>query len=375
VVATAVETSGMKSVTGRNHMPQLDGLRAFAFLMVASSHWIPDIYQFGIPLGTGVQLFFVLSGFLITGILLRNRPEESGEPTGTVLRAFYVRRSLRIFPLYYLVLTVCLLLNVSPIRETWPWHAAYLSNFYFAFHPHGTQIAEPYLHLWSLSVEEQFYLLWPLIALTTPRRRLHVVIWSGIVGALLFRIGAGLYWGNPATTRYLTPSNFDALGIGALLAYANHYRGLQGLRRAKVICAVIGMVGLAVSVPASAWAGSQLMHWIGHTFLIIFYGAVVAQAAEGFRGAAGSLLAAKPAMYLGKISYGLYVYHYFAPLAWAALLASLQVDSAKWQTWPYNVLPYFALTLIAAMISWHGYETWFLRLKHRFDYRHRVPLA
>jgi peptidoglycan/LPS O-acetylase OafA/YrhL len=365
----------MKSVAGRNHMPQLDGLRAFAFLMVALSHWIPEVYQFGIPLGTGVQLFFVLSGFLITGILLRNRPEESGEQTGTVLRAFYVRRSLRIFPLYYLVLTVCLLLNVGPIRETWPWHAAYLSNFYFAFHPHGTEITEPYLHLWSLSVEEQFYLLWPLIALTTPRRRLHAIIWSGIVGALLFRIAAGLYWGNPATTRYLTPSNFDALGIGALIAYAYHYRGLQGLRRIKVLCAVVGMVGLAVAVPSSAWAGSQLMHWIGHTFLIIFYGAVVAQAAEGFRGAAGSLLGAGPIMYLGKISYGLYVYHYFAPLAWSKLLASLSIDSAKWQAWPYNMLPYFALTLVAAMISWHGFETWFLRLKHRFDYRRQAAVA
>lgn len=356
-------------------MPQLDGLRAFAFVMVALSHWIPEIYQFGIPLGTGVQLFFVLSGFLITGILLRNRPEESGERTGTVLRAFYVRRSLRIFPLYYLVLMVCLAFSVGPIRETWLWHGAYLSNFYFAFHPHGTEIAEPYLHFWSLSVEEQFYLLWPLIALTTPRRRLHAVIWSAIAGALLFRIGAGLHWGNPATTRYLTPSNLDALGIGALIAYAHHYRGLQGLRRAKVLCAVIGMAGLAVAVPSSAWAGSQLMHWIGHTFLIIFYGAVVAQAAEGFRGLAGRALEFPPTMYLGKISYGLYVYHYFAPLAWLALLSKLGVESQVWQTWPHSLLPYFVLTLVAAVISWHGFETWFLRLKNRYDYRRPAALA
>src|SRR5688572_12800478 len=105
----------MNPVSVRTHMPQLDGVRAFAFLMVALSHWIPDIYQFDIPLGTGVQLFFVLSGFLITGILLRNRPDETGESLGGVLRAFYARRFLRIFPLYYLVLVVCVVFSVGPI--------------------------------------------------------------------------------------------------------------------------------------------------------------------------------------------------------------------------------------------------------------------
>jgi peptidoglycan/LPS O-acetylase OafA/YrhL len=356
----------MNPVSERNHMPHLDGLRAGAFLMVALSHWIPDAYQFNIPLGTGVQLFFVLSGFLITGILLRNRPEESGERTGSVLKAFYVRRCLRIFPLYYLVLLVCMVFSVGPIRETWPWHGAYLSNFYFSFRG---DTSDPYLHFWSLSVEEQFYLLWPLIALTTPRRKLYILIVGSIIGSLLFRIGAGWYWNSQSAARYLTPSCLDALGIGALIACAQHDRGLEGLRRAKLLSAAVGMAGLVLCVPFSAWAGSQLMHWIGHTFLIIFYGAVVAQAAEGFSGVPGRILGAGPVMYLGKISYGLYVYHHFAPMALAALLAAAGMDASFGLNWIWSLAACLALTLITAMVSWHGFELPFLRLKSKFDYR------
>lgn len=350
-------------------MPHLDGVRACAFLMVASSNWIPGKYLFDIPLGTGVQLFFVLSGFLITGILLRNRPEASGAKTAHVLKAFYLRRILRIFPLYYLVVLVCMAFSVGPIRETWWWHLAYLSNFYYSFHAYGDALVEPFHHFWSLSVEEQFYLLWPLIVLTAPRRRLCVIICASIVGALFFRIGIGLYYGNPQATRYLTPSCMDALGVGSLIAYMQHYFGVEGLRRAKLFSATIGIGGLVLAVPSSAWAGSQLMHWIGHTFLIIFYGAIVAQAAEGFAGLLGRILGAGPIRYLGRISYGLYVYHLFAPLAWATLLARLGVESISWQSWPYNLVPYLVLTVVTAMISWHGYEIWFLRLKGRFDYR------
>ena len=354
-------------------MPQLDGLRALAFVMVASSHWIPDAWQFNIPLGTGVQLFFVLSGFLITGILLRNRADESGLPIGSALRAFYIRRVLRIFPLYYLVLAVCVAFSVGPIRETWPWHWSYLSNFYYASHAPVDAIRDPYLHFWSLAVEEQFYLVWPLIALTTPRRRLAWVIVGSIVVALLFRVGVGSYTGRQWAARYLTPSCLDALGVGALMAYAQHYFGSAGLRRAKHVAAGIGMGGLVLAVPSSAWAGSQLMHWAGHTFLVIFYGAIVAQAAEGLGGALGHVMAARPVMYLGKISYGLYVYHHFAPLAFATLLARAGLTGTRWESWPYTFVSYSVLTLLTATLSWHGYEMVFLRMKRWFDYRSIAP--
>src|SRR5215217_2950624 len=107
----------MKASSDAERMPQLDGLRAIAFVAVAISHWTPNFVLRSLPWGTGVQLFFVLSGFLITGILLRSRPADLGLSLSQVLRVFYARRVLRIFPLYYGVLAVCLIAAVGPIRE------------------------------------------------------------------------------------------------------------------------------------------------------------------------------------------------------------------------------------------------------------------
>jgi peptidoglycan/LPS O-acetylase OafA/YrhL len=117
---------------GPAHMVQLDGLRAFAIAAVAFSHWVPE-HQFGLPWGTGVQLFFVLSGYLITGILLDSKTDENQKQWRMLFvtwRRFYIRRCLRIFPLFYLVLVFALLINLKPIRDTWPWHVSYLSNIY-----------------------------------------------------------------------------------------------------------------------------------------------------------------------------------------------------------------------------------------------------
>src|SRR5262245_45608829 len=140
------------------HMPQLDSLRALAFFGVAVSHWLMAEFPLATLGGTGVQLFFVLSGFLITGILLDyRRAQESNTrlSAGSVLRTFYARRFLRIFPLFYGVIAVAVVLNTGPIRELWPWHALYASNFlYAANHPTA---GDPFTHFWSLAVEEQFY--------------------------------------------------------------------------------------------------------------------------------------------------------------------------------------------------------------------------
>ena len=137
-------------------MPELDGLRAFAFAAVAVHHWRPRHFDF--PLVSGVHLFFVLSGFLITGILLdaRTRNETSASqgvlPT---LRAFYVRRFLRIFPLYYAALAIATWFDVAGLRQSWPWHASYLSNYQIFLKNDWIGLVG---HFWTLAVEEQFYL-------------------------------------------------------------------------------------------------------------------------------------------------------------------------------------------------------------------------
>ena len=111
------------------YMPQLDALRAIAVISVAFSHWVPKPFQAGLPFGSsGVQLFFVLSGFLITGILLRCRAYENPMKS---LKGFYGRRFVRIFPLFYVTLLIVAILNLESIRDSIWWHVAYLSNFLF----------------------------------------------------------------------------------------------------------------------------------------------------------------------------------------------------------------------------------------------------
>ena len=349
-------------------MPQLDALRAFAVIAVAVSHWTPVFLVGIVPWGTGVQLFFVLSGFLITGILLRSRPSDLGISLWSALRIFYARRILRIFPIYYAVLAFSLLFAVGSIRETWPWHVAYLSNFYYATHVHGTAIADPYLHFWSLAVEEQFYLFWPLIALVLSRRALAIALYSFVAISIVFRVTIDSWVPSLVSVRYLTPSCLDALAIGALIAHARHYAGSSAVRRIAWIFAAVGVLGLVVTtklLPRVITADSA--HRIGHTFLVIFYGAIVAKASEGFGGVLGRLLSLKPLLYLGKISYGIYVYHYFAAAA-IAWIATRTGWEALQQRLSLTLVAYAVFTVVLAVVSWHFFELPINRLKNRFEY-------
>jgi peptidoglycan/LPS O-acetylase OafA/YrhL len=139
---------------------ELDGLRALAIFGVMYTHFVND----DSALGTlGVYLFFVLSGYLISGILLRCRDLIEGSratPSGT-LRTFYVRRILRIFPVYYLYLFGLLIVGSTEIHEQFWWHATFNSNLLFSFFPFTSLTP----HLWTLSVEEQFYFFWPAVIL------------------------------------------------------------------------------------------------------------------------------------------------------------------------------------------------------------------
>jgi peptidoglycan/LPS O-acetylase OafA/YrhL len=358
----------MKATTSAAHMPQLDALRALAVAAVAISHWTPNFLVGIVPWGTGVQLFFVLSGFLITGILLRSRPADLGISMGTALRVFYTRRVLRIFPLYYGVLALCMMFSVGSIDSTWPWHVSYLSNIYYAWRGHGDAVSDPFLHLWSLSVEEQFYLLWPFIALILGRRSLVTFLYVSLVGSVAFRVGIANIAPEIPSIRYLTPSCVDAFSVGGLIAHAKHYAAWDGVRRIARWFAGIGCIGLFSSVIfLPRLINSADAHRIGHTFLVIIYGAVVAQAAVGFPGILGRILMLKPLLYLGKISYGIYVYHYFAAVAISALAIRLGFDAALQK--PPLVLPaYVTFTLVMAVISWHLYELPINNLKRHFEY-------
>ena len=192
---------------------QLDGLRAVAVSLVLYAHFLAahDTYWGHV----GVRLFFVLSGFLITRLLLdaRSAPEFQ---SATALKSFYIRRALRIFPPYFAMLGFVWLVNLEQSRGTLLWHALYVSNFWYAIRDEWT----PWLlcHTWSLSIEEQFYVVWPLIILLAPRRAIEQIC----VGAVVLSLAYRFCWpvtGPPSLARdLLPPASMDALASGAWLA-------------------------------------------------------------------------------------------------------------------------------------------------------------
>lgn len=326
-----------------SRFPQLDGLRALAVACVMAYHFIPGVDRVA-PLGAiGVRLFFVISGFLITRILLSSRELEIPE----ALRRFYIRRSLRIFPLFYLVLALAAAINIGPVRDTIAWHVSYLTNIYLFNRGswHGS-----ISHLWSLAVEEQFYLVWPFVMLIVPERRLPAVITAMIVAAPVSR----LLVGGPMNS-VLPLGCADALGAGALLA-------LPSTRRPVMTAGAVIGVPLMFGALAFRYAG----YWGVPLEIVLDCGVslcaawMVGKAASGFSGAVGSILTARPIAYLGTISYGLYLYHGFMPY-----VLGRYVSGVAEMAWPARALLLTMATVITAAVSWRVFEAPILRLKDR----------
>ena len=291
-------------------MHHLDGLRAIAVLGVVLCHTLdPERHPWSQHGAYGVQLFFVLSGFLITGILIdaRRDAEQVAQPMGGVLRSFYARRALRIFPVYYATLLVGALIGVEGMRADLGWNLAYLSNWHVMSDGQFGAVT----HVWSLAVEEQFYLLWPFVVLFAPRRALPWLIGFVIAAALTTRViltvATDMWSGGIAI---LTPSVLDSLGLGALLAFV--WRESRGADRIVdglgVLAIVLGLVDVAVGrwgLPRSGIAAVTEMWW---SLAFVW---LVHRVARERTGAFGRLLTLRPLAYLGTISYGVYLFHLF----------------------------------------------------------------
>jgi peptidoglycan/LPS O-acetylase OafA/YrhL len=367
------------------HLVQIDSLRTIAIFAVMYAHWMPPSLQLGLPWYSGVTLFYVISGYLITGILLNCRPSDS-EASGTLLfsiRQFYIRRFLRIFPLFYGTLFLLLVLGHTRLGNfagKWPWYVSYLCNFMFSFqgHPAENTLAP----FWSLAVEEQFYLVWPWVVVFVPRRFLGCTIASLILVAPAYRVTLAVL--APAADRELLPwACTDALGVGALLAYLQselvaRKRPLEGLGKLMFWSGLAASGALAVN---RLFGFVRLPLWVwtlDTSFLSLLYGAIVLRASSGYHGIPGKVLSCQPVVYLGKISYGLYVFHCFAwvfywyitekyPVLRKLMPAHL---SASWQL-VVRLLVYAGFTVGAAMLSWHCYEKPLNDLKAHFPYKKR----
>ena len=366
------------SAPRRGYMRQLDALRWFAVLGVMVAHnWRPEPLPWifaELDLGElGVRLFFVLSGFLITGILLRaGRPDEPLGRRLHALRQFYIRRFLRIFPVYYLVLAVCLVLAVQPAREVWPWLFTYTTNILIWQEQEFT----PNLgHFWTLAVEEQFYLLWPLVVLFAPRRRLPGVLLAVIASALAYRLYASYAYPvdvavGGSTTLTLIFGVVDCLAIGALLALCRDagagpglLRVLAGLRRWALPAGLVLYVGGALAL-VHLNPGSHIGVTLGPLGEALMFCWLIDRASRGIGGVAGRVLELRPLVYLGTISYGIYIFHKLVPLLLEDVAGGLGVG------YHHRGVVHFAaaavVTVATAALSWHAFEAPLNGLKRRF---------
>jgi peptidoglycan/LPS O-acetylase OafA/YrhL len=395
-----------------DRIPVLDGIRGIAILLVMTFHfWIIGIagsagaargivpwervYNYVAGIGwIGVDLFFVLSGFLITGILCDSRESPH------YFRVFYGRRTVRIFPLYYAALTIFFL--VGPFVTAHVYRPAladlqsgttvklfawtYLLNWYEGFKGWNA-VAHPLQHFWSLSVEEQFYLVWPFLVLKLTRRRLMGFCVGLTVVALALR--AVMYWLHFPFVAYVwTICRADSLAMGAFVALAARHPEdwkilLKWARRLALPALGAIILGRTLNPRCTVGPGDTptfFMNTFELTLAAIFFGVWIALAVVSHKESLGHrLLASRFLRFFGKYSYCLYVCHLPVIVIFAKaglnrthlvgklhseLLSILTVDGIA-----------FAVSIMIAFASWHLYEKQWLKLKNLRGLRRQQPLS
>jgi peptidoglycan/LPS O-acetylase OafA/YrhL len=347
----------------RRHFGSLDGLRCLSILAVIWHHTRPAalndvaILQHG---HLGVDLFFVVSGFLITTLLLRER-DASGDIS---LKRFYIRRTLRIFPLYFTVLLayvglVLMFDRHSPAGRAFfanlPYFATYTSNWFLTYN--NERII--FYFVWSLAAEEQFYLFWPTVEKRLGPRRAVIFVIALLLVVSVAAAGAFDRLLPPPTLAYRIVTRFPvAIGLGVLLAHVLHdprsfrWAGLLLGRRvsAPVILVVLGVALLPV-------APSE---WLIHVAMAALVGAVVIREDNLL----APVLGWRPIAHIGVVSYGMYLLHMLCCNFARRVLEHFGVSQP--------LAPFFATTVVAvaaASVSFRYYESFFLRLKDRYGAR------
>ena len=307
------------------HIKKLDSLRAIAAILVILWHWIPtdnviNTFNNG---AIGVNIFFVLSGFLITRILLTNRNEAEilNNNKLPVFKNFYARRALRIFPIYYLLVLLILLfhhyLGAKFSKAEFINSVAYTINFYFFNLKHWGDLT---VHFWSLAVEEQFYLFWPFIMLFVNRKYLvHAISLFIAVGVL-----TQCFIKVPEFGYIPTYTCFDSFGLGALLAWIIMYKPNLLGRLYNILCilSVLCIIVLISQINHGTWAyvPQRTIHSIIALWMITY---VVLEKGKGWF-SFSAFLNNKFLFFLGKISYGIYLYH--VPVQWFGLILSRLIN-------------------------------------------------
>jgi len=363
--------SGRTAIPRGDHLPALDGLRGIAVLLVLWAHlprdiagpWIARLEYVVRPGYLGVDVFFVLSGFLITRILLgeRERADCGGTREGRfgAPARFWIRRSLRIFPIYYLGLgAVSLWYRGVDVG----WSAVYLQNFWYAWHAdlHG-----PLKHTWSLAVEEHFYLVWPFVVLWLPVPRSRAIVQYGLLPLSVFAAIATVLVLEPTIATELvyrgTPYRVGSLALGAIFAYHEGWIRTHPGRALGVAAALLAVALLVVPLGRFGFAGwHPLSKMVGFAALsgAIVLAAVVAPTRLR---KLHTVLAHASLRGIGRISYGIYLYHFPIYVALGLRFPAPGTDPTL-----ATAAVGIAATLVLAWLSFHAIERPLLRFKDRF---------
>jgi len=347
------------------YIPGLDGIRGVAALMIMFLHFVPNYNSTAHPFLSilrklaiigqcGVPLFFVLSGFLITRILLytKNNPDY--------FKQFYLKRVLRIFPLYYLYLVINFFLipwftdtPVPDLNLTWPYYL-YLQNIAMTFNWKMFDLP----HLWSLAVEEHFYFIWPIVIYFFSNKLTLKIIAGIIIFAFLCRIylvsiGIGTY--------YFTLTTFDSLAIGAFLAFNERKLWLNAKNMLQI--ALVLVIPLIVIFPFLTGSGNNFIVYLKNPIISVFCMSLIGLVSMNNH-LLNRFFTTRFLRYTGKISYGLYVYH---PTCYSFVNKYLPATNIA-----LVFVMCFAVSYLTATLSFYFFETPFLKIKNRMALKRKV---
>ena len=350
----------------------LDTLRAFAVITVLIGHW-------GLPIGLGstgdmifkglfpspkfgVDLFFVLSGFLITSILLDANNNQENKLV--IIRTFIARRTLRIFPIYYITFGVLLLIKYPYIKDHLGWFLSYTSNIL----SYREKSWNSFSHTWSLSVEEQFYLIWPwLIVFINPRFLKYIFYLSILIG-----IAASLYFKGDAFGLLLMPACMQAFGIGGLYAYISRKDDQKKifLRSINILLPVALLFHFYWGFSADGGhfnycyrtVDSIISIWLIHYTIVIRPGWIK-----------NNILENRFLIRIGQISYGIYLYHYALPWVYQMVVNKIGGENSPVGAFLLNHYVSYSIRLILlfalSLASFEFIEKPILKLKRFFEYK------
>jgi peptidoglycan/LPS O-acetylase OafA/YrhL len=347
------------------YQPYLDGLRGVAILGVLADHFhvpLPPIFHVG---PVGVRFFFILTGYFITLSLWKVRDAVTESPVDRTFHIgrFYLSRLLRVGPPFYLALVVGALLGIGEIYDNFFWLASFQTNTFIV---HLGYWPAAISHFWSLAVQEQFYILWPIFVLTIPKRGFVPCMVACVLFSLGFRITCILSGANEVVRWVTLCGCLDSFAAGALIAYLKESRLLeriQFLPRTLLLAmplAAIACYFLARLMTTVAHDNAALA--LAESFDALFLSWLLVASLTGIKSRYAQFLGWPPLIYLGRISYGVYVYHVFIIILITPLLVASGFGVVN------RTLILLTATLAVSALSWRFMEQPIIAWKNRMSH-------